>query len=103
MGEPNELKRTKEEETKEAEESEEPSTIGDLPDEAAAKKVEEEHQETGSPSSRLDWAAISEFSELEELPMGPIRPRPKLATSENSSRTPGAAGIPEHQVSIETA
>jgi len=89
----------KEANIKGAEESEEPSNLGDLPDGTATKDEEEEAEdaedqsgEPVSPSNRLNWAAISEFSELEELPMGPIRPRPRprLPSDDNSEE------IPEH-------
>jgi pentatricopeptide repeat protein len=100
---PEELDETAKDQGQEAEESEEPIAIGDLPDEAAAEKAEQEDTEPVSPSNRLDWAAISEFSELEELPMGPIRPRPKLTESPNSSRRPSAEAIPEDQAAIETS
>merc|ERR1719235_3161014 len=93
----------KEANIKGAEESEEPSNLGDLPDGTATEDAEDQSGEPVSPSNRLNWAAISEFSELEELPMGPIRPRPKLKESPNSSRRPSAEAIPEDQEAIETS
>jgi len=83
-----------EEEANEADESEEPSTLGEFPDGAADKEGDEAEEQSGevSPSNRLNWAMISEFSELEELPMGPIRPRPRLPSDDNSE------AIPEHSI-----
>merc|ERR1719160_1345660 len=105
LGEPNEYEETEEEDeqAKEPEASEEPSTpkLGDLPDEASAEEVVPDEP---SPTSRMNWAALSEFSELEELPSGAVqspllnRPMPRLPSSDNGAQQPSTEAIEEPSV-----
>jgi pentatricopeptide repeat protein len=91
-------------EAKEAGESKEPNTFDDLRIEASADEVKEEtaveEPDEPSPTSKMNWAALSEFSELEELPSGAIeiRPRPKQQSNDNGSRQSIAKATPEHSI-----